>query len=382
MKKFFVISLLNVMLSILAFGQSASFNYQAKVVNVSSSLNIRERESTKSAVVGKLQNGDIVNCSQNVELIDNRNTWVNIQYGSVTGYVKASYLEKYIELPSTGTPKYEPQNNAFLKFYKGIHYYFILALSILIFVLAARKDHSKSVVFTMLAAMTILFVAVFTYQPGRELEVFDGGGAHWFSRLVNLIIVGVSMCASIVGYLSTSYGLADVSTNSYEDYQNVSISFFLWLTPLLVVCLYFPIGFIVVLPLALWKFGLNCKLMWPKVHIPIIILVLGIFTCMFLLKQFIAIITQVIVACVFGILILAFLKGSATSIATNLFSGNTDNEDSSNNNPYKEEWDAEAYDEAGHLHKLKDEGFGRWKDDDGHHWRDKGTFGTHLVKED
>ena len=370
-------AILFVMASLLAFALSYSFDYKAKVVNVSSSLNIRERGNTKSAVVGKLQNGDVVSCSQPVDEIKSRNSWVMIQYGSVTGYVKASYLEKYIDAPVSESYVAQTESNGF---FKKSHYYILLGFSILIFILSAQNDHSIQVVLTMLASLIIVAVLVLTYEPGRELQVFDDGGAYWGRRLINMIIVGVTMCALVIGYLSTCYGLADMSTDSYEDYNRVSVSFFLWLTPLAFVCLYFPIALIVVLPLALWKFGLNCKLMWPKVHIPIIILILGVLTCLLLVKLFVSILTQLIIGIVFGFLIMGFLKGSASSLSSRSYSG--DSNDSCESGDRDEQLDMEIVDEHGYVRKLKDEGFGRMKDDEGNYWRTKGTFTSEVEREE
>ena len=377
MKRFILLAILFVMASLLAFALSYSFDYKAKVVNVSSSLNIRERGNTKSAVVGKLQNGDVVSCSQPVDEIKSRNSWVMIQYGSVTGYVKASYLEKYIDAPVSESYVAQTESNGF---FKKSHYYILLGFSILIFILSAQNDHSIQVVLTMLASLIIVAVLVLTYEPGRELQVFDDGGAYWGRRLINMIIVGVTMCALVIGYLSTCYGLADMSTDSYEDYNRVSVSFFLWLTPLAFVCLYFPIALIVVLPLALWKFGLNCKLMWPKVHITIIILFLGVLTCLLLVKLFVSILTQLIIGIVFGFLIMGFLKGSASSLSSRSYSG--DSNDSCESGDRDEQLDMEIVDEHGYVRKLKDEGFGRMKDDEGNYWRTKGTFTSEVEREE
>ena len=52
----------------------------AKVVNVSSSLNIREQPSKQSSVVGKIGRGETVQV-----LTSSMDGWIQVQYGGVTG---------------------------------------------------------------------------------------------------------------------------------------------------------------------------------------------------------------------------------------------------------------------------------------------------------
>lgn len=60
----------------------------AKVVNVSSSLNIREQPSKQSSVVGKIGRGEIVQVQTS-----SMDGWIQVQYGDVTGYVRDSYIQ-------------------------------------------------------------------------------------------------------------------------------------------------------------------------------------------------------------------------------------------------------------------------------------------------
>ena len=58
------------------------------VVNVSSSLNIRQSASTSSAIVGTLKNG------QSFNIIGKSGGWYHIQVNGVTGYVSGEYVQE------------------------------------------------------------------------------------------------------------------------------------------------------------------------------------------------------------------------------------------------------------------------------------------------
>ncbi|MBE6051551.1 MAG: enterotoxin, partial [Clostridium sp.] len=58
------------------------------VVNISSSLNVRQSASTGSAVVGSLRNGQTFN------IIGKSGSWYHIQEGGVTGYVSGQYVQE------------------------------------------------------------------------------------------------------------------------------------------------------------------------------------------------------------------------------------------------------------------------------------------------
>lgn len=65
--------------------------YQYKV-NVTTTLNLRSEPSASSAVVLKLNNGDIVNCALAPSAINEQTDWVHVDYNGTDGFLKAQYL--------------------------------------------------------------------------------------------------------------------------------------------------------------------------------------------------------------------------------------------------------------------------------------------------
>ena len=67
---------------------SRTLNKTGKVVNISSSLNIRSGAGTGHSIVGTLHNGAIVN------IIEKSGDWYHINHNGVNGYVSAQYLQE------------------------------------------------------------------------------------------------------------------------------------------------------------------------------------------------------------------------------------------------------------------------------------------------
>ena len=65
----------------------ASSNKSGKVVNVHSSLNVRNGASTSSRIIGSLSNGS------NVTIVGESGYWYKIKYGNTTGYVSKDYVQ-------------------------------------------------------------------------------------------------------------------------------------------------------------------------------------------------------------------------------------------------------------------------------------------------
>ncbi len=73
-------------------------NQTGKVINVSSSLNVRQGPSTNHTVIGSLSNG------QSVTILGKEGNWYKIEYGSSVGYVSADYIQVTGTAPVVETP--------------------------------------------------------------------------------------------------------------------------------------------------------------------------------------------------------------------------------------------------------------------------------------
>lgn len=77
--------------------QQTTASGKGQVINISSSLNIRQSGSTGSAVLGILRNGEIF------DIIGKSGSWYNIKTGTVAGYVSADYVKEVSASSSSNT---------------------------------------------------------------------------------------------------------------------------------------------------------------------------------------------------------------------------------------------------------------------------------------
>ncbi|MDS0526619.1 SH3 domain-containing protein [Clostridium sp. SHJSY1] len=68
--------------------QEVTKNQKGQVINVTSSLNIRQSTSTSSTVLGILRNGETF------DILGKNGSWYNIKTGTVTGYVSGDYVKE------------------------------------------------------------------------------------------------------------------------------------------------------------------------------------------------------------------------------------------------------------------------------------------------
>ncbi|MBE6047672.1 MAG: SH3 domain-containing protein, partial [Clostridium sp.] len=81
--------------SVQAIDSSTSSSKKGKVVNISSSLNIRSGAGTGHSIVGRLTNG------ATVDILGKNGGWYHVNSNGVTGYVSAEYLKE--ESSASGT---------------------------------------------------------------------------------------------------------------------------------------------------------------------------------------------------------------------------------------------------------------------------------------
>ena len=78
---------------------TSSTGQQGQVVNVSTTLNIRQGASTSTAILGTLKNGE------NFNIISKSGGWYNIKAGSIVGFISGDYVKEISSTTTTETPK-------------------------------------------------------------------------------------------------------------------------------------------------------------------------------------------------------------------------------------------------------------------------------------
>jgi len=79
---------------------------KGQVVNISTSLNIRQGANVNTAILGSLKNGN------EFEIISKSGSWYNIKAGSIVGFISGDYVKEISSGSVTETPKETPVNTA------------------------------------------------------------------------------------------------------------------------------------------------------------------------------------------------------------------------------------------------------------------------------
>lgn len=137
---------------------------QAKVVNVQSSLNIRESADVSSNIVGKVNKGEMVDIQ-----FTNNDGWTYIRYKSTVGFVKSSYLKK-IESSVTSVDRNNNNAKSVVDF-SPYRWKILLIIILLIFAIAFLRERKYII---GIALMALLYLT--------EMWYLNQGYPNWFVR--------------------------------------------------------------------------------------------------------------------------------------------------------------------------------------------------------
>lgn len=296
----------------------------ATVTNVKTSLNMREKMSTKSSIVGKIPKGERVQVMSE----DNNTDWVQVTYLNNTGYVKAKFLEiEENTTPIVSERDKEAEQGSFRDWILGYRFYILLVLAFICYAagLLEERDHRTAMIefgiYVVLLVAGILLVQP-SYKLDQELKCWFTND-HWIKHSFNVLMLTFYMFVVLQRYFSTCYklafdGLKDPETTSVGQ---VSISYFIWLIPLFLVsaiiaALTGGIGVVlilVVLGLAIKKVYENCKILDWKYSV--LIAVLGLVSCYVFCLVFYSLISQFVLLIIEFALFAGLLRAAPTVAA-------------------------------------------------------------------
>ena len=296
----------------------------ATVTNVKTSLNMREKMSTKSAIVGKIPKDERVQ----VLSLDNNTDWVEVRYLNTTGYVKSKFLE--IEdntTPIASEKDKEAEEGGFIDWFLGYRFYILLILAFVCYAIGTleERDHGTAMIelgFYIVLLLTGILLVQPSYKLDQELKCWFTN-KHWIKHSFNVLMLTFYMFVVLQRYFSTCYklaydGLKDPETTSVKQ---VSISYFIWLIPLflaaaIIAALTGGIGgvlILVVLGLAIKKIYQNCKILDWKYSV--LIAALGLVSCYVFCLVFYSLISQFVLLIIEFALFAGLLRAAPTVAA-------------------------------------------------------------------
>lgn len=303
MKKILIVLILSLAVTV-AF--AAGDGQYAKVVNVSTNLNIRENSNAQSEILGKIGKDEVV------EVLDvSDDGWTQVKYGTLIGYVKSTFLE-YLN-----GDQQENQNNGLKEWSDRYRFYILFGLSVIVFFITRSNEQNlrmtvlKFVVYALLLTVGLMLVNKNAYLE-NDLDCWIEN-KKWISHAFNVLMLSFYMYTLINGYICTGNSLAMQGTKSETKATEVSVVFFLWLVPLLVVGVLLSsvtmgIPLVLIAGLAIWKLVKNCKLMWPRIHYAFLILILGMVACLAIALVFFNLMGQIVLLAIYALLFFGFLK--------------------------------------------------------------------------
>ena len=313
------ISVLLVMtlLSIMAFGQTLEERY-ATVTNVRTTLNMRKEMNSTSAIVGKLPKDTRVQVMSNGDSEE----WVQIKYNDVIGYVKSDYLQMEEQAPTVKEDNPD-EENAIVAFFLSWRFYILLVLAIMTYSIGTLEERDSTNANLQLGFYIALLIAgILLVQPSYELDEelkcwFTN--EHWIKHAFNVLMLTIYLFVVLQRYFTTCYRIAEVGLKDPDTttIDKVSISFFIWLIPLMAIAVVsatitYGVSVLLVLGLAGWKIYKNCIIL--RWQYSIMIAILGLIACYVSCLVFYSLVSQILLLILEAIGFAALLK-SAPSMA-------------------------------------------------------------------
>lgn len=357
-------------------------------VNVSSELNVRTEATTEGYIMGKLQNGDLVDAT----LLDNGWAEVKMDNGDI-GYVKSSYLETTQPLQSSDYSSDLEERKAKNAFGRMISlkwcFIIICILTILNWTIAltdGEKDSERVpmtdfIFYTLMNGM--LIVTYFSHDINLLVNhEWTGGWLDGYLLVfINSLLMAAVMVVEYKAFINMCRTLA-LSVMDKERYRKFSPVLLFFMLPIcvavgfsVVLIPFVGIGLAIIAIVYLVKQVLLFKPQYYKGLVVVFYAVLSCLACAILIKTF-------IVSLILGFLAIGFLRaapGATASAVSQSMSSSSQKREEDEVQPYNEEPEYDTVIKEGGSWgndlKAKDVGWGMLRDEDGKRWK-KNVDGT------
>ena len=357
-------------------------------VNVSSELKVRTEATTEGYIMGKLQNGDLVDAT----LLDNGWAEVKMDNGDI-GYVKSSYLEATQSLQSSDYSSDLEERKAKNAFGRMIPlkwcFIIICILTILNWAIAltdGEKDSERVpmtdfIFYTLMNGM--LIVTYFSHDINLLVNhEWTGGWLNGYLLVfINSLLMAAVMVVEYNAFINMCRTLA-LSVMDKERYRKFSPVLLFFMLPIcvavgfsVVLIPFVGIGLAIIAIVYLVKQVLLFKPQYYKGLVVVFYAVLSCLACAILIKTF-------IVSLILGFLAIGFLRaapGATASAVSQSMSSSSQNREEDEAQSYNEEPEYDTVIKEGGSWgndlKAKDVGWGMLRDEDGIRWK-KNVDGT------
>ena len=367
-----------------------------KIVNVESAIEAtRDKNSTKRAM--------ILRSNDTVQIIDYDEDFAKVRMGINEGFISTENLE--IIQDQEVVERIHSERNAIYVIFRlwlernTINILAVLALLTIVFIVLRKKEPSFGKLMIQLAVY-ILLISVGSHLISSGHQSYDNqldlsfGDDEFGSHLFNVLKFTFYFITIIYGYLDTGNALLYSAGNKNFKKRKKGIGLYLWMPVLLVIAIWpmneygFSIPFFIILALILWNIINNCRAVWPKIHYPIIVSILGCAASAALFAAIWHIFSQLLLLILFIGIIFSVISDPFGFLGALLSSsdGESSSRSSSSNDVAYDHPDYDPYDKVikggsalgGDL-KAKSNSDGSLTDENGGHWDNDG-YGNYSKR--
>lgn len=367
-----------------------------KIVNVESAIEAtRDKNSTKRAM--------ILRSNDTVQIIDYDEDFAKVRMGINEGFISTENLE--IIQDQEVVERIHSERNAIYVIFRlwlernTINILAVLALLTIVFIVLRKKEPSFGKLMIQLVVY-ILLISVGSHLISSGHQSYDNqldlsfGDDEFGSHLFNVLKFTFYFITIIYGYLDTGNALLYSAGNKNFKKRKKGIGLYLWMPVLLVIAIWpmreygFSIPFFIILALILWNIINNCRAVWPKIHYPIIVSILGCAASVALFAAIWHIFSQLLLLILFIGIIFSVISDPFGFLGALLSSsdGESTSRSSSSSDVAYDQPDYDPYDKVikggsalgGDL-KAKSNSDGSLTDENGGHWDNDG-YGNYSKR--
>jgi hypothetical protein len=282
--------------------------YYAKIVNTDTALMATKIRYTSVKAM-------MVQPTDTVQVIDYGKAYTKVRLGLNDGFVPTENLEiiKDQEVVERIHKEREAITVPFSLWMERNVFNILAILAVLTIAAIIFRTANPSFVFLMVQlALYVLMIGVGLYLMNSNYDVYDDqldvgfGTSDFWGHVWNVLKITLYFIAVIWGYMNTGNALLFAAGNSDFSKRKKGISIYLWIILILLIAgslaskFNSNIPYYVVLAWFLWNMYNNCRAVWPKVHYPIIVALLGLFASAAMLYTFIHIFKHLLLLFFFG----------------------------------------------------------------------------------
>lgn len=368
----------------------------ARIVNTDSAIvATKDRNSDKKAMV--LRSNDTI------QVIDYDEDFAKVRMGINEGFISTENLE--IIQDQEVVERIHRERNAISVIFglwlesNAINFLAVLALLTIVSIIFRKKEPSFGKLMIQLAVY-ILLISVGSHLISSGHQSYDNqldlsfGDDEFGSHLFNVLKFTFYFITVIYGYLDTGNALLYSAGNKNFKKRKKGIGLYLWMPVLLVIAIWpmneygFSIPFFIILALILWNIINNCRAVWPKIHYPIIVSILGCAASVALFAAIWHIFSQLLLLILFIGIICSVISDPFGFLGALLNSSDRESSSrsSSSNDVAYDQPDYDPYDKVikggsalgGDL-KAKSNSDGSLTDENGGHWDNDG-YGNYSKR--